>query len=49
MSSAVPAAAPNTGGTIPQGVRLSLQLAQGPMAHGMLTLDWAPTRAGDLP
>jgi len=49
MSSADPATAPNTSGTIPQGVRLSLQLAQGPMAHGMLTLDWAPTRAGDLP
>ena len=44
---AVTGIAPPADAAIPQGVRLSIQPASGPLAQGTLTVDWALTPAGE--
>ena len=44
---AVAGIAPPADAAIPQGVRLSIQPASGPLAQGTLTVDWALTPAGE--
>jgi general secretion pathway protein J len=44
---AVTGIAPPADAAIPQGVRLSIQPASGPLAQGTLTLDWALQSAGE--